>query len=287
MSFSWTGNLTAQASERAAQLACDRCHFGLVQPPPVSPLLPVWEARLRQYVAGELQFCTCPAGMQRQQAFAAQLAAAAQRRQDQDAAHVVRNQKRQAGLFQAAGVPARYAAFTLAGFERLVGSDPGKRAALTTVRSYQAAGEVQTSDGIKRGIFLYGPPGVGKTGVLSPLFLELVQRGHTGLWVQYNDLMAEMRRFEDGQVDARMDACKNVEYLFIDDFGDPAAQRVATDYARDVIFRIVDHRSSRNLALFVTSNLTIGELADQFHERVARRLKTACAVVPVGGKVLK
>ena len=132
-----------------------------------------------------------------------------------------------------------------------------------------------------------GQPGVGKTGVLSPLFLELVHQGHTGLWVQYNDLMAAMRRFEDGQVEARMDACKQVEYLFIDDFGDPAAQRIATDYARDVMFRIVDHRISWNLALFVTSNLTISDLADQFHARIARRLVAGCAVVQMGGQVLK
>ncbi len=281
------GSLTAQASERTAQLACDRCHFGLVNPPPASPLLPLWEARLRQFVAGELKFCTCPAGLQREQAIAAQLAATAQRRQEQDEARVVRSQKRQDGLFRAAGVPERYATFTLDGFEHLVGSDPGKRGAIATVRGYQNAGRVQTPDGTKPGIFLYGPPGVGKTGVLSPLFLHLVRQGHTGLWVQYNDLMAEMRRFEDGQVDARMDACKNVEYLFIDDFGDPAAQRAATDYARDVIFRIVDHRVNSNKSIFATSNLTINDLADQFHERIARRLKVGCAVVQMSGKVLK
>lgn len=250
-------------------------------------MFPMHEARLRQYKAGALQFCTCPAGVRRQQGLAADLVAITQQRQEQEAARLARSQKRQEQLFRAAGVPERYAAFTLAGFERLAGSDPGKQAALAAVRGYQQAGQLSTPNGLKQGVFLYGPPGVGKTGVLSPLFLELVHQGHTGLWVQYNDLMAAMRRFEDGQVEARMDACKQVEYLFIDDFGDPAAQRIATDYARDVMFRIVDHRISWNLALFVTSNLTISDLADQFHARIARRLVAGCAVVQMGGQVLK
>lgn len=63
--------------------------------------------------------------------------------------------------------------------------------------------------------------------------------------------------------------------------------KVATDYARDVMFRIIDYRTSRNLPIFVTTNLSPAELSDQFHDRTARRLLSACAVINMQGKTLR
>lgn len=268
-------------------IACINCEQGLINPPPLKRDRPLYQERLAQHAAGHLRTCTCEAG----RAYAAWLvtAAAAEREHTDTLAAMPARiaEQRQQRIFQNAGIPARYAAFTIVGFERLAANDPGKRDAIAAIRHYDQHGHAIQSGEIRPGILLWGAPGAGKTGSLSPLFVDLVKRGATGLWLQYNQLMADMKRFEDGQVDARMKACQEVEYLFLDDLGDPAATKVATDYARDVLFRIVDHRTSNNLPIFVTTNLAPQELAEQFHQRIARRLLSACATIHMGGKTLR
>lgn len=273
--------------ETAWANGCQHCTQGLVNPPELRRDRPLYQERLTQFRFGHLQFCNCDAG----QAYRSYVTGAADRQHQEDSemADLPRRmaEQRLSRLFDSAGVPGKYAEFTLAGFERLAGADPGKRDAVTILRHYEQHGFATQHGERKSGIVFWGVPSTGKTGSLAPLFTHMVRQGNSGLWVQYNQLMAEMRRFEDGQVDERMAACQTVDYLFIDDLGDPAAQKTATDYARDVLFRIIDHRTSRNMPNFVTTNLSPQELADQFHQRIARRLLAACAVVNMGGRILR
>lgn len=267
---------------------CEQCEYGILRPvPPLQRIRPLYQERETQFRTGQLHICTCRAG----DALRTWLTGA-QQRTDQEAAALaampqIAEQRRLARIFETAGVPERYASYTIEGFVKLVGADPGKLAAIRAISQYRIEGKATMDGADKSGILLHGAPGMGKTGSLAPLFTELVRKGSSGLWVQYNELMADMRRFEDGQVDDRMHACQTVSYLFIDDFGDPSAQKTATDYARDVIFRIVDFRTSRNMPIFVTTNLSPDALQNQYDARIARRLLSACAVVPVSGKVLK
>jgi DNA replication protein DnaC len=279
--------LPPSISAPARMIACINCTHGLIDPPPLLRDSPLYQERLAQHAAGHLRPCTCAAGL----AYAAWLGAAADRKRQHDQ-HLVElpgriAAQRQEKIFQGASIPARYAAYTIAGFERIAGADPGKRDAIAAIRHYDQFGHAIQNGEQLPGLMLWGAPGAGKTGSLSPLFTELVRRGASGLWLQYNQLMADMKKFEDGQVDARMEACQSVKYLFLDDLGDPAATKVATDYARDVIFRIVDYRTSRNMPIFVTTNLSPQELANQFHQRIARRLLASCASIHLGGKTLR
>lgn len=277
-----TGDLSAWAG------GCELCDYGMLRPvPPLRRDRPLYQEREAQWRSGDLQPCTCRAG----DALRTWLTGATQRSAQEAATAAalpqMLEQRRMARIFETAGVPDRYASYTIEGFVKLVGADPGKLAAIRAITQYRTEGKA-TADGADRtGILLYGAPGMGKTGSLAPLFTELVRKGASGLWVQYNELMADMRNFDDGHVDDRMHACQTVTHLFIDDFGDPSAQKTATDYARDVIFRIVDYRTSRNMPIFVTTNLTPDALQTQYDARIARRLLAACAVVPVTGKVLK
>lgn len=265
---------------------CGICCFGLLSPPAIKGHAPLHEERLAQHRAGQLSFCDCQAGQFRR-AFTMK----------RDGQHIsipelVKQAKADAkernreALWSNAGVPPLYADYTFAGYVEKAGGMAGKDEAIKAIKEYFYNGHTAGSEYPLTGIFLWGDPGVGKTGALSPLFTHLVKGGNSGLWIQYNDFLDDMRDFESGNVRGRMDACKSVDYLFIDDFGDPGAQKSATDYARDVIFRIVDHRVNNNLPMFITSNLGPAAIADQFHKRIARRLAKICATIKVSGNPL-
>lgn len=236
--------------------------------------------------AGLLTFCECGAG----HAYRRHLLKARKRFPEPEVVLGITRQdvaeRRRKQLFESAGVPGKYLPYTIDSFMALAGQDLDKREAVEKVHEYLQDGGVVVNGRPKVGLFLHGDPGVGKTGLLSPLFLHYLHEGYSGLWVQYNELMAAARDFESGKVANRIEACKTVDYLFIDDFGDPGSTRIATDYARDVMFRIVDHRNNRFLPIFITSNLDLDALGDQFHVRLSRRLADNCAVVKMGGRAL-
>lgn len=268
-------------------VACIYCTHGLIDPPALERKMPLYQERLVQYASGQLRCCTCEAG----RTYLAWLKSATDRereRSQQDSALPEKiRAERQERIFENAGIPGKYASYTLQGFERIAANDPAKRDAIVALRHYEQHGHVQVGEQRRSGILLWGEPGVGKTGSMAPLFTQLVRNGRTGLWLQYNQFMADMRRFEDGQVDERMRACQNADLLFIDDLGDVTASKSASDYAKDVLFRVIDHRTSRDMTLFITTNLAPQELELQFSTRITRRLLSACAVIRMGGRALR
>jgi len=252
------------------------CAFGLVNPPKPSPNLPLYEARLAQYMAGGLEFCGCENGQRYQVYF-----------QDKAAEYkpdgLRLEEQRLAQLWKNAGVPPQYAQYTLKGYADIAGKDPGKMEAITALKAIQR----ETTYKDKFGLVLWGEPGVGKTGALSPLFVHLLRNGCAGLWIQYNELMASLRDFESGEVEMRVQKYKTIEYLFIDDLGDPMAEAAATAYARECLMRIVDYRKNHGLPILATSNLNLDAMEQQFHKRIVQRLQETCTVIEVKGKVLR
>ena len=265
---------------------CGLCSFGLLNPPSLRNGMSLYESVLAAFHAGALDFCECQAG-QAKQRWLVNLAGRyksdgqqiEQYRQDAEARKANR-------LFMNAGVPPKFLQYTWQSFKDVAGQDKGKELLITAIEKYFADECIQGESGPCWGIFAWGESDMGKTGALSQLFLHYLHNGRSGLWVQYNSLMRELRKFEDGNVDERINECKQVEYLFIDDFGDPLSKGEASNYSRDVMMQIIDHRNNYGKAMFITSNLSLDNLADQFHQRLAKRMMESCFVVRVAGKPL-
>lgn len=265
---------------------CGKCFFGVDARTPFWRGYPsILEMRLAQFKAGSLIFCACDAGQAYQRAI--EQFALTYKSDDERTQLAVEQARRRRyeRVFSETCVPDRFANLSFADYVRLCAKDPGKAAAIRTVKEYREAGFVMTGLGKRYGLLFYGRTDMGKTGALTPLFLSYVKEGNPGLWVQYNDLLAALKDFhaDDDLVEQRIDACKHIEYLYIDDFGDPAADKAATDYARDVVFRIVDYRNNYRKPTFITSNLHPDRLSGQYHERVTKRLAELCAVVELTG----
>lgn len=138
-----------------------------------------------------------------------------------------------------------------------------------------------------RGAYLFGKPGRGKTYAAAcavRLWTEYFFPGRKrSAWlVQSKRLLDQIKRDYDEREDyASMRAC-NASLLVLDDLG---AERV-TDWSKETLESILDHRLSHGLPTIVTSNYKIGDIAARWGgvdgERIASRLAGMC-----GGKAIE
>lgn len=200
--------------------------------------------------------------------------------------NVAAKQRKQAKAFDVGNVPPKYAEFTLRDYMAITKGDSGKEALRKHLREYAANCKVMVDGEERNGLFVWGNSDQGKTGALSPVFLNMVNSlSMTGLWLQYNTMMSSLKEFsEPEEVSRRLRACKEVEILFIDDLGDPLNTKGVSDYDRDTMFQILDYRNTNMLPTLITSNLAPEQLALMFHERVMKRIREMCAIVEVKGK---
>ncbi len=136
----------------------------------------------------------------------------------------------------------------------------------------------------KQGLFIYGPFGTGKSG-LAIAGLRLWD--DVKLFVKVPMLLDEIRATYGERSEHReselLDTVNNVPLLVLDDIG---AER-PTEWVREKLFTIIDHRHDENLDTVFTSNLSIEELAEHIGERTVWRIVEMCAVVKLDGPNLR
>jgi DNA replication protein DnaC len=144
------------------------------------------------------------------------------------------------------GIPPRYGRCTLENFQPAA---PGQTRALAAAR--ELAG---LFPGHEKGLLLYGGAGVGKTHLAAALGGALLARGAAVRFVEYGELLDAIKAgFDDHRSEGEIvGEYESAPVLILDDL----ASRRVTDWALDVLTRIIDHRYSRNPEglLIVTTN---------------------------------
>jgi DNA replication protein DnaC len=149
-----------------------------------------------------------------------------------------------------------------------------------------------------QGLYLAGQVGTGKThtawmalaawclatGVRphgeEPPSVDWGQHGRTApnvIFTRLTDLLDDLRP-GDAAVQAIRD-CQRAALLVVDDIG---AEK-PSEWTRERVYSVIDHRYAGCLPLIVTSNLPPSKLADQIGERAASRLAEMCEVVAMTG----
>ncbi|MEO6889878.1 MAG: ATP-binding protein [Ktedonobacteraceae bacterium] len=178
----------------------------------------------------------------------------------------------------------------------------GDQRALTLVRTFvvqHLAGD-STS---KRGFWLAGQTGLGKSSLAISALHSVVEAGHTGLFVLTADLFDRLRasyrrerkqeqqlssRYSEIEIEDRPDdlleAVNTVEWLVLDDLG----VEMSTDDVIRKFYLIVQKRMQQGLYTIFTSNLSLHDLEESwrpkhiapggFHagQRVIERIKEYC-----------
>lgn len=114
----------------------------------------------------------------------------------------------------------------------------------------------------ERGIYFYGPFGVGKSSIASAMTQYLVEYGIDSLMVYVPEFVREMKEaIRDGMVQKKLDALKKATVLILDDIG---AENV-TPWVRDeLIGAILQYRMGEKLPTVMTSNFDLEDLEDHF-----------------------
>jgi DNA replication protein DnaC len=209
--------------------------------------------------------------------------------------------RRGARMIAAARIPQRYINCTLESYDtQFPSADRSLKSALVQAKNFVKAYPLET-DG--KGLLLTGSIGVGKThlavGILQALISE---RGASGLFYDYRDLLKHVQNSYDRKVDQSerevLAPVFEAEILVLDELG--AAK--PTDWVWDTVAHILNTRYNDRRTTILTTNyanfspLGLAEgrgaksamreetLGDRITERMRSRLQEMCVVVEMQGE---
>lgn len=119
---------------------------------------------------------------------------------------------------------------------------------------------VENIDNLKKGFYLYGNCGVGKTTLIA-IMAQLLgnHKGKEIYFASEEDILAEIRNAYNKDSDLQdtdiiINICKN-DIVFIDEIG-----QNTTEWSLRILKRIIDECIGRRKLMFITSNYTHSEL---------------------------
>ena len=182
-------------------------------------------------------------------------------------------------LMEKSGLSRRFRRYTFANFRPMASNGAGR--ALIRVEEYLANWEENREEG--RGLYLCGRVGTGKTHLAVAILNELVRKKRVpSLFVTVPELLDNLRETYNKpgrNLDEWMDAVQNAEFLVLDDLGSERP----TEWVRERIFVIVNHRYREALPTVFTSNIGPEELPAQLSGRTASRIIAMCEGVEIEG----
>lgn len=129
-------------------------------------------------------------------------------------------------------------------------------------------------------LFLFGPPGTGKTFALAALIRHYVYQGLECYRINFDDFCVQIRStMSPASRKTEWDMLQpliSTDILTIDDLGLRAKRE--TDFAYITLYTLINKRQEERLPTFVASNKSIERLAQNFDQRVSSRLQTALIV---------
>ncbi len=170
------------------------------------------------------------------------------------------------------GIPVRFMDKELDTFQHQKG-DRTRAQIVQAARAYARSFRKDESEGL----LLRGKPGSGKTHIAVGILKEVLRRGFTGHYTNFNDLLSRLRdSYNRGSLESEAELLAEMEesdLLVLDDVGAESA----TNWVRDRLYLIVNRRYESARALLVTTNCGEEQLRAHVGERTASRLYEMCS----------
>lgn len=118
-------------------------------------------------------------------------------------------------------------------------------------------------------LVLSGPSGCGKTHLGAAIANRCLELGHAALFVVVPDLLDKLRAayHPESEVgfDSTFELVRNAPVLVLDDLG----AQSTTEWAKEKLFQIINHRYNARLPTVVTTNIPIAKLDDRLNTRLS------------------
>lgn len=147
---------------------------------------------------------------------------------------------------------------------------------------------------MKKGIYLYGQPGVGKSYLCIGCANYYAKKGNMVSFVKVPQLIQDCKEaLSDFDYQATiLSHLKFSEILFLDDIGSESISQWTRD---SILFPALNYRMDHNLKTYFTSNYTMEELEKQYYikgkdvnfvssDRFMERIRSLSQAVPLLGK---
>ncbi len=123
-------------------------------------------------------------------------------------------------------------------------------------------------------LFFSGEPGRGKTYMANCIANELLAKGHFVIYQTSYKLFQFLEDYKFGKLDRdeyeqNSKAIYDCDMLIIDDLG----TEYITAYTCSVFFDVINSRLLNNKKTLISTNLSMGDMAKNYTERVASRIK--------------
>lgn len=127
--------------------------------------------------------------------------------------------------------------------------------------------------GKERGnILIYGETGLGKTFLTNCIAKELLDNGHSVLYLSANELfegiLAEYLMNRKTELEELYNYIYNSELLVIDDLG----TELTNNFVLSQLFEIINKRKIIGLSTLISTNLSMKQLRDRYSERIMSRI---------------
>lgn len=160
----------------------------------------------------------------------------------------------------------------LGGRQAEAACNPKDTEALRVAQSWHASG--------RNWLLLCGGVGSGKSVAAGWCVVQEVKAGRRAEQRKSQEL-ARLSGFDEGA--AELERLKHLDLLVLDDVG---TEKVS-DWARALLFEVLDARHEDRLRTIITSNLKPNDLSAHLGERLADRIREDATVMQVGGSTLR
>jgi DNA replication protein DnaC len=202
-----------------------------------------------------------------------------EKKNDQREWEHMRRDARVATLRNRSGLSKRMRGYSFANFKPYF--SPSAARAAEKVENYLKSWEENREFG--KGLYFCGGVGTGKTHLAVAVMNELMQRKRVpSLFVtvpEFLDNLREAYMIPGRDLDEWMDTVKNADLLVLDDLGSERP----TEWVRERLFVIVNHRYREALPTLFTSNIGPRDLSTQLGERTASRIIAMCDWISLEG----
>ena len=181
---------------------------------------------------------------------------------------------------KSSNIPFRFRNRTLKNWERIGKANEAIGAAFDRY-ALNLADNVQNG----KGAVLLGPPGLGKTHLLTAIVAHAISMGQTANYFVWPDVLTEIKNgFGKPREELRRDLMAQLQAVDLLALDELALKSSATEFETGQLFELIDLRYREQRPTLVASNATGSTFASVVGERIADRLTECSPVIVFSGQ---